>query len=243
VQTFRYRGERHACLPGQLHLLHPDEPHDGAPADTRGLRYRIVYLAPEVLRDASPTGRLPFVPDPVHQPRGAAAGLAAALRTLLVNIDDPIDDLAAAGAATTIADGLHRLTGRQVSRPTTLDLPALRIVADHLASRREATSAARLEVLSGLDRYALVRQFKAAYGTTPDRFRVWRQLDRARTAIRQGLPLATVAAEAGFADQSHLTRHFKRAYGLTPGQWRALTSGDRAARDHRRDGPEQATHR
>src|SRR5690242_11338533 len=46
VQTFRYRGARRVCLPGQLHLLHPDEPHDGAPLDDQGLRYRIVYVAP-----------------------------------------------------------------------------------------------------------------------------------------------------------------------------------------------------
>src|SRR5690348_15165664 len=27
VQRFRYRGERRICLPGQLHVLHPDELH------------------------------------------------------------------------------------------------------------------------------------------------------------------------------------------------------------------------
>jgi len=30
VQTFHYRGSRRICLPGQLHVLHPDEGHDGA---------------------------------------------------------------------------------------------------------------------------------------------------------------------------------------------------------------------
>jgi AraC-like DNA-binding protein len=43
-----------------------------------------------------------------------------------------------------------------------------------------------------------------------------RRLALSRTAIESGLPLAQVAAEAGFADQSHMTRQFKRAYGLTP---------------------------
>ena len=77
VQTFRYRGAQRICLPGQLHLLHPDEPHDGAGVDGEGLRYRIVYVAPEVVRDASPTGRLPFVPEPVQPAIGAAASLGA----------------------------------------------------------------------------------------------------------------------------------------------------------------------
>lgn len=224
VQTFRYRGGRHTCLPGQLHLLHPDEPHDGAPADARGLRYRIVYVAPEVVRDASPSGRLPFVPDPVHRPTGPAARLGASLRALLANMDDPLNDLAVAGAATAIADGLHQLAGRQTALPTRLDLQALRLAAGHLADPEGDTSATGLEAITGLDRYTLVRQFKAAYGTTPGRYRLLRQLDRARAAILRGDPLATSAADAGFADQSHLTRQFKRTYGLTPGQWRALVT-------------------
>jgi AraC-like DNA-binding protein len=29
VQVFHYRGSRRVCLPGQLHVLHPDELHDG----------------------------------------------------------------------------------------------------------------------------------------------------------------------------------------------------------------------
>lgn len=49
-----------------------------------------------------------------------------------------------------------------------------------------------------------------------------RRLARARTLIKNGVPLAETAARAGFADQSHLTRQFKRAFGLTPGRWIAL---------------------
>src|SRR5262249_8332136 len=52
VQSFRYRGERRICLPGQLHVLHPDEEHDGAPATAAGLGYRILYLAPELVSAA-----------------------------------------------------------------------------------------------------------------------------------------------------------------------------------------------
>src|SRR5258708_19986419 len=29
VQTFRYRGAQRLCLPGECHVLHPDELHDG----------------------------------------------------------------------------------------------------------------------------------------------------------------------------------------------------------------------
>jgi AraC-like DNA-binding protein len=81
-----------------------------------------------------------------------------------------------------------------------------------------------LERVADLDRWTLARQFRAAYGTSPSRFRTLRQLDRVRQSLRKGLPLAAAAADAGFADQSHMTRLFKRAYGITPGQW-LLVSG------------------
>jgi AraC family transcriptional regulator len=34
--------------------------------------------------------------------------------------------------------------------------------------------------------------------------------------------LAEIAAEAGFADQSHFTRVFRRQVGVTPGEYRAF---------------------
>jgi AraC-like DNA-binding protein len=78
---------------------------------------------------------------------------------------------------------------------------------------------AELEKTAGLDRWTLARQFRAAFGTSPSRFRIMRQLDQVRRLLRDGASLAEASGAAGFADQSHMSRHFKRAYGLTPGAW------------------------
>jgi AraC-like DNA-binding protein len=80
-----------------------------------------------------------------------------------------------------------------------------------------------LERISGLDRWTLARQFRAAFGTSPSRFRTLRQLDCVRRSLRNGAALAQAAAEAGFADQSHMSRRFKSAYGLTPAAWAAAS--------------------
>ena len=42
VQIFSYRGSRRVCLPGQLHVLHPDETHDGVAGTDDGFGYRIL---------------------------------------------------------------------------------------------------------------------------------------------------------------------------------------------------------
>ncbi|HKY94782.1 MAG TPA: helix-turn-helix domain-containing protein, partial [Kiloniellales bacterium] len=97
--------------------------------------------------------------------------------------------------------------------------------ARSLLDAGEASDSVALERETGLDRFALARQFRRAWGTSPHRYLVLRRLERARAAIGAGESLAAAATLAGFADQAHLTRQFKRAYGLTPGRWRALGRG------------------
>jgi AraC-like DNA-binding protein len=223
VHTFRYRGARRVCLPGQLHVLHPDELHDGAPGTDDGFTYRIVYLAPELVREALADAPLPFVADPVQPVRGSVGPLAAALASLLADLAEPIGRLRAVEAAVAVADGLAHLAERGPRRPARLDMRTAELVRGYLAAYAcEPISADTLERVAGTDRYTIVRHFKAAYGTTPDRYRVLRRLDVARAAIAAGRSLARAAADAGFADQSHLTRQFKRAYGMTPGRWQHL---------------------
>lgn len=220
VQTFRYRGASRICLPRQLHVLHPDELHDGAAATGDGFGYRIIYIAPELVRDALGAGTLPFVADPVPEPT-PATGLVS---RLLRDIDDPVSDLARAEIAATLADVLRALGGRPAGGPAVIDTRAVKAARDYLTEHAcEQAPAAALERLTGTDRFTLARHFRRAYGTSPDRYRTLRRLDHARTAIETGLPLAEVAASTGFADQSHLTRQFKRAYGFTPARWQALT--------------------
>jgi AraC-like DNA-binding protein len=222
VQLFRYRGAQRVCLPGQLHFLHPDEIHDGVSGTGDGFGYRIVYVEPWLVQAALGGRPLPFVRHVVQDPSPATVGLAA----LLAGMDEPADDVWLAGAAATIAGVLCAAAG-QPETTTTIDLKAVSAVREYLAAHpAQATRADVLEHIAGIDRWTLARQFRAAFGTSPDRYRTMLRLRLARAAIASGMALADAAASCGFADQSHMTRHFKRAFGLTPGRWAAVT-GDR----------------
>lgn len=217
VQSFRYRGEQRHCLPGQCLILHPDEVHDGEPGTEDGFRYRIVYIDPALVQQALDGSPLPFVADPVLR----TPGIGTALLADALDMEDAVDELRRVDIGTALARLLRAASGTERPGTALLDLPALLRVRERIATDPAARHAAdALERLSGLDRWTLARQFRAAFGTSPSRFRTMRQLDRARRLMTAGTPLAEVALEAGFADQSHLSRQFKRAYGMTPARWR-----------------------
>jgi AraC-like DNA-binding protein len=219
VQAFRYRGTLRRCLPGQLHVLHPDELHDGASATAAGFAYRIMYVEPWLIQESLGGRPLPFVADPVQD----SSPVTAAVVALLADIDEPIDELAGADAGAVIADGLLAVAGAPAAAGA-IDLAAVRSVREYIdAHPTDQTRAEQLERIAGIDRWAVARQFRAAYGTSPDRYRTMRRLAVARRAIAAGAPLVEAALNAGFADQSHMSRQFRRAYGVTPGRWAAAT--------------------
>ncbi|MEK1890166.1 MAG: AraC family transcriptional regulator [Phyllobacterium sp.] len=224
VQSFWYRGMRRYSLPGNVIVLHPDELHDGSAGTEEGLRYRMLYLEPSLVLDSlGDVGSLPFVSNPVF----ADPAIAAILSTALGNLDEELDELLVDDVISRLTQGLARLA-RQAVKP--VDRPAARQVAlvrDYLeAHALRLVKSHELEAVSGLDRYTLSRHFRALYATSPHRFLLMRRLKRARDMIGMGEPLAEIAVETGFSDQSHLNRQFKKAFGLTPGRWAALTGAD-----------------
>lgn len=222
IQSFRYRGLVRYSQPGNVIVLHPDELHDGAAGTEEGLRYRMMYLPPEMLIGALGEKRsgLPFVPSPVIADRAFAASLADAMRDL----DGAIGGLQLDDVLTSIADALVRHADAVGAGPGRhCDQAAIRRACDFLqAHSTRQVNSGELEAVTGLDRFTLSRQFRASLGTSPHRYLVMRRLERARGLIGSGRSLVDIALETGFSDQAHFTRHFKKAHGMTPGRWASL---------------------
>ena len=225
VQTFWYRGAQRVSLPGQILALHPDEIHDGGAGDATGLRYRMLYAEPALLAEALGDGAAPpFLAEPVFDDPALRGALIEALGAL----DAPLDDLERDDLIGRLARALARRGGRPARPLAKLAARPAQRARDYLeANAGRAVSSAELERATGLDRYALSRHFRALYATSPHRYLLMRRLQRARTLIGAGEPLAEVAAATGFADQSHFSRHFKKAFGMPPGRWAALTGTER----------------
>jgi AraC family transcriptional regulator len=92
-------------------------------------------------------------------------------------------------------------------------------VEAHLNEDLSLTVLANIACLSP---YHFSRSFKGSFGVGPQRYVIQRRLERAKALMRRtNQPLALIAQEAGFADQSHLTSIFRREMGVTPGRFRA----------------------
>lgn len=75
---------------------------------------------------------------------------------------------------------------------------------------------------AGVSRFAFLRAFRKATGTTPWRFILNRRIGRAKELlIDTDLPIKTIAHELGFADANYFSRLFRKETGI-------------AARDYRR---------
>lgn len=107
-------------------------------------------------------------------------------------------------------------------------------------SFRAPLSLAAIAVDAGVDRSRLTREFRRHFHASIGEYvRAIRVRQAWELVACSDLPLCEVAAECGFADQSHLTRAFRRAYATTPARLRfdpasAVPSMPRAFNTRRR---------
>jgi len=83
----------------------------------------------------------------------------------------------------------------------------------------------RLADEAGITAHSFAAAFTKAFGVPPHRYVTSRRIERAKTLLRQtDMPIAQIAVETGFANQSHLASTFRRNVGETPGAYRRATS-------------------
>ncbi|MGF6416595.1 AraC family transcriptional regulator [Stenotrophomonas sp. AN71] len=96
---------------------------------------------------------------------------------------------------------------------------ALRYIDEHLSQPLRVTDLANAACVS---RFHLVRLFRSGTGASPLRYVRRRRIERARQLLPGAhLPMACVAQQLGFFDQSHFVRSFRAETGCSPSQFLA----------------------
>lgn len=131
------------------------------------------------------------------------------------------------GALLQVEDDCRRLCALSQARP----LPELLERREPAWLRRcmeqlvdDCEQPLRLDALAaaaGVHPVSLSRAFRRHYGMSPGQLQRRALLNRAARRLRGGQAIADVAAQLGFADQSHFTRLFRAEYRCTPAAWLA----------------------
>jgi AraC-like DNA-binding protein len=225
-----YRGGVRTHVAGSLKLKEPGEVHRDlrvhAPFTLQGAAF-----APSLVAAAADAmglrGALCFRA-PGFAPAERAAQLAFAMHGALVR-----DDATEIERATLVAETLSEIvctspppSGRapravRRARAFLHDTLADKITLDDLAEH------------AALDKFHLVRVFRAEVGLPPYEYLTHLRIARARELLRRGVLVAEAAQAVGLYDESQLHRHFRRIVGVPPGVYaRSFVSSERT-RQHR----------
>jgi AraC-like DNA-binding protein len=224
AETFYYRGGTHIAPAGTIVVINPGEVHTGEALDETGWTYRMLYPEAALLRQAASeaSGRprgIPFFPNPVIRD-DYLAGLIRKLHFTLEKSDSALERQSHF-LETFIQLVLRHADNRPVLPPMSGAHPGISQARAFLeAHYSQNVSLEQLSGIAGVSSFHLTRLFRESVGLPPHAYLNQVRIFHAKKLLTLGQPIAEVAFETGFADQSHLTRHFKRIVGVTPGQYR-----------------------
>ncbi|MEO1584076.1 MAG: helix-turn-helix domain-containing protein [Planctomycetota bacterium] len=162
---------------------------------------------------------------------GSAAGLDACLHLVRKDCGAEV----ANRVARSLVVAPHREGGQRQFVETPMNRRAdddgiAELLADIHADPRQQLTVAQMARRAHMSERTFARRFKAATGTTPNR---WVLRERVRLAQRlletPGLAVDTVAARSGFSDPQVLRLHFKREVGTSPTAYRRTFHGQQDA--------------
>ena len=222
-----YRGGVRTHLAGSLKLKEPGEVHRDlrvhAPFTLQGAGF-----APELVAAAADALGLrgtPHFKAPGFAPGERAARLAFAMHEALVR-----EGATEIEQATLVAETLSEIVGtsppeiRRASRAVHRARTFLRDALAHKVTLDE------LAEYAALDKFHLVRAFRAEVGLPPYAYLTYLRVSRARELLQNGVLVAEAAQAVGFCDESQLHRHFRRIVGVPPGVYaRGFVSSKRTS--------------
>ncbi|MEJ2040407.1 MAG: AraC family transcriptional regulator, partial [Desulfosarcinaceae bacterium] len=205
---YQVEGRIGKLQPGSLALINPEILHSCNPADVCTRSYYMLFL--DVgwclqlqqslwrVRAFRPANTIILEDESVYQQFVCtmqslmAEGDLLEKEQLLVGIAEKIflqtcEPAAAKDEPTSQIEKLKQQLGIRLDMDTSMNQIALKLHANHST---------------------LLRQFKAATGTTPHAYRLNCRIEHAKKLLQKGIDLSQVALACGFYDQSHFHRHF-----------------------------------
>lgn len=214
------RGVSHVALPGGLGFMNPDEVHASR---SDGAEYRIIRIRPGLFSRivSEAVGRDLGTPrfDRLVADDSRTFRLLLDLHLKLEQHASPLEQESEFFSAVGVLVS-RQLAACPAPRPVGDEPRHVKTIRDYLKSHyAENVSLSRLTSLTNLSPFYLLRVFRHRVGFPPHEYQTQVRIAHARKLLLEGRPIAHVALETGFCDQSHLSRNFKRIVGMTPGRF------------------------
>ncbi len=115
---------------------------------------------------------------------------------------------------------VSRHSSGSASAPVKGGLPNLKRVLAYIEDNiAQDLSLKEIAAIAGISVSHVKTTFRSSVGLPVHQYVVERRVERAQMMLREGnLPLSRIAAETGFAHQSHLAYHVRRLLGVSPSE-------------------------
>jgi len=212
-----YRGRVRSLVAGAVKLKEPGEVHRNVRVEAP-FTLQAAAFAPEMVAAAAAALGLR---GPVHfrapkfAPGERESRLAFAMHAALMRPDAPEIE-----RATLVTETLGVLLSDEPDEPRKRAPRAVRLARAFLHEAvAEKITLDALADHAGLDKFHLVRAFRAEVGLPPYEYLTHVRIARAKALLERGVLVAEVAQAVGLYDESQLHRHFRRITGITPGRY------------------------
>jgi len=214
VYTERYARRETLCKPSAVTFRAQDEPHEAILHDVDS-RVFVVEISPrwiDMLRADSLSLRSAY-----EFCGGSAPRLCASLNREFHKTDTAAKLAIEGLAIELLADAARQHSTRVQPAPPWLR-QAREMIIEHFPETLQLT---QIAAAVGVHPVYLATTFREKFGVTIGEFVRKLRIERACDELTKGdLPLATIALQAGFADQSHFSKVFKTYVGTTPAKYR-----------------------
>ncbi len=224
--SFQCGPNLHAIDGGTLVMMNPDQMHACNPANKSRWAYLMLYINSQWL--ASLRYQLGYQPTPAWQDINAEvlrhkATFAHYLHFAELFKDSSADLLEKQSELIEFFGQLfsqletNALHATGAPDENTGDLHTVRLYMDDHCS--ENLSLDVLTAQANCSPGYFIKAFKTHSGFTPHAYLINRRIQLGQQLLKQGMPIAEAALEAGFSDQAHFQRIFKKLVAATPRQY------------------------
>lgn len=207
--SFWYEGKVEEIGAKTMVFLPPNVVHSCNPIDQNLWKYKMLYINRDWMQGfIKSKSELPFNAPIVNDVSDCETfDLINKMMESLCSNASPLEK-----EAIILAVFDHSLAGEKkiVDMNYKKEQPKLKIIREYLRSYfAEKITLDQLEVVSGLNKFHIIRLFKEVFKLPPHTYQTLLRINYAKKELRRNRPILEVAYDSGFYDQSHLLRFLK----------------------------------